>query len=245
MRFFFRLVLLALLLVIVAMISALTAMRFAIHGSVVTVPKFEGLSPSEAERVAIPLGLTVLVERQYYSPGVPEGRIMSQLPAAGTVVRRGWQVRVAQSLGPPRVAIPDVLNESLRAADLNIHRRGLDVGSIAYLSMPDVTSGQVLSQSPPPNAGFVSVPRISLLVSAPAAAPVYKMPNFTGRPLGSVNLELLDAGFHVGNVGVVASETANPSLNPPQPNPSSIIVSQSPAPGEMVSAGAAINFEVR
>ena len=45
------------------------------------------------------------VERQYYSPQIPEGRIMSQLPLPGAKVRRGWQVRVAQSLGPQRVAL--------------------------------------------------------------------------------------------------------------------------------------------
>jgi len=160
-------------------------------------------------------------------------------------VRRGWQVRVAQSLGPQRVAIPDVLNESVRAADLNIRRRGLDVGAIAYLPILGVNSGQVLSQSPPPNAGFVSVPRISLLVSAPASAKAYLMPNFAGQPLGSVNQALLDTGFHVGNVTLAPPDTANPPAIPPQPNPASIIVSQSPAAGEMVLGGATINFEVR
>ncbi|HXY52527.1 MAG TPA: PASTA domain-containing protein [Terriglobales bacterium] len=245
MKSFFRFLLLALVLLIVAMISAVTAMRFAIHGSVVTVPKLVGLSPAEAERAAVPLGLTVMVERQYYSPSIPESRIMSQWPAPGTVVRRGWQVRVAQSLGPQRVAIPDVLNESVRAAGLNIRRRGLDVGAIAYLPILGVNSGQVLAQSPPPNAGFVSVPRISLLVSAPAPAQAYLMPNFAGQPLGSVNQALLDAGFHVGNVTLAPPDVANPPAIPPQPNPASIVVSQNPAAGEMVLGGATLNFEVR
>ncbi len=39
MKAFFRFVLLALMLLLVAMASALLAMRFAIHGSEVTVPK--------------------------------------------------------------------------------------------------------------------------------------------------------------------------------------------------------------
>ena len=59
---------------------------------------------------------------------IAEGKILSQIPASDTRVRRGWQVRVAQSLGPQRVMIPDVLGQSGRAADLNIRRRGLDVG---------------------------------------------------------------------------------------------------------------------
>ena len=125
-----RFVLLALVLVIVAMISALTAMRFAIHGQEVTVPPLVGLGPGEAERAVAGVGLQMSIERQYYSPQIAEGKIMSQLPLPGTKVRRGWQVRVAQSLGPTRVAIPDVTGESEHAAELNIRRRGLDVASM-------------------------------------------------------------------------------------------------------------------
>jgi eukaryotic-like serine/threonine-protein kinase len=179
-------------------------------------------------------------------------QMMTQIPAAGTRVRHGWQVRVAQSLGPQRVTIPDVLNESARAADLNIRRRGLDVGSVAYLQLPGSTSDQVLAQSPPPDANGVSVPRITLLVSAVPQPQAFVMPSLLGQPLGSVNLALLDAGFHVGTVTIAPPDSAavslgapSPTAPPPQPTPASIIVSQNPAPGERVNAGASVNFEVR
>jgi len=251
MKTLFRLVLVALGLLLVAFTSALLAMRIAIHTSEVTVPKIVGLTPAEAERAAAGLGLSVTIERQYYSPEIPEGRIMTQIPPEGTKVRRGWQVRASQSLGPQRVSIPDVVGESARAADLNIRRRGLDIGSMAYAQMRGATADQVLAQSPPPNASGVSVPRISLLVSSGAPASVFVMPSFVGQPLGSVNLSLLDAGFRVGSVTVAAPaqiESAGApanSGNPPQPSPASIIVSQSPAPGQRVLAGASVNFEVR
>ena len=251
MKTFFRFALIALVLLLVAMASALLAMRFAIHGSEVTVPQLVGLTPLEAERGVAGLGLSVEVERQYYSADVAEGRIITQLPTAGTKVRRGWQVRVAQSLGPQRVVIPDVLGQSARAADLNIRRRGLDIGSMASLQMPGATADQVLAQSPPPNASGVSVPRISLLVTVPPQPPAFVMPSFLGQTLGTVNLALLDAGFHVGNVTVAAPPPENPSGSitlitpPPQPSPASIIVSQTPTPGQRVNAGAMVNFEVR
>ncbi|HZE25851.1 MAG TPA: PASTA domain-containing protein [Terriglobales bacterium] len=249
MKSFFRFVLVGLVLLLVAMFSALMAMRFAIHGGEVTVPKLTGLSPPEAERAVAGLGLNVAIERQYYSADVAEGRIMSQIPTPGTRVRHGWQVRVAQSLGPQRIAIPDVLGQSGRAADLNIRRRGLDVGSVAYLEMPGATPDQVLAQSPPPNASGVSVPRISLLVTTSLQAQAFVMPSFVGQPLGSVNLALLDAGFHMGNVTVDTSSTSasssSPEMPPPQPSPASMIVSQNPAPGQRVNAGATVNFEVR
>lgn len=265
-----RFVLLALVLVIVAMVSALTAMRFAIHGQEVTVPALVGQSPGDAERAAAGLGLRMSIERQYYSPQVPEGKIMSQLPLPGTKVRRGWQVRVAQSLGPTRVAIPDVAGQSEHAAELNIRRRGLDIASVAQVGTQGIPPDQVLAQNPPANAGQVLAPKISLLVTSDAGSQAFVMPSFVGQPLGTVSRTLQDAGFRLGNVteapapapaapaadqgstnagtpgaGQTASAVPQNNSPPAQVTPASIIVSQVPGAGQKVLAGATITFQVR
>jgi len=256
---------LALVLVIVAMVSALTAMRFAIHGQEVAVPPLVGVTPAEAERALASLGLQLSIERQYYSPQVPEGRIMSQLPLPGTKVRHGWQVRVAESLGPTRVSIPDVTGESEHAAELNIRRRGLDVTSMAQMEVPGTPADQVLAQNPTANATQVAAPKISLLVSAESQPQAFVMPSFVGQPLGSASRILQDSGFKLGNVNVVAPPSPAPgdaanateldslasgappvqAPPPPQATPASIIVAQSPAAGQKVYAGTAVNFDVR
>lgn len=241
--------LLALVLMTVALISALTSMQLAIHGREVTVPKIAGMTPGEAERAGAALGLQVVVERQFYSAEVPEGHIITQIPAPGMKVRRGWSVRAAQSLGPQRVAIPDVTGSSERAAELNIGRRGLALGSVAQVSLPDATVDQVVSQSPPANASGISTPKISLLISASPEPPAYVMPNLTGQPLGSATLTLQDAGMKVGKVSVLppaSSPDAQPAASTPsEPSAASMIVTQSPAPGQKIVAGTAVNFEVR
>lgn len=252
MKTFFRLALLALVLVIVALVSALTAMRFAIHGSEVAVPDLVGKAPAEAQRIAQANGLEVNVERQYYSSTVPEGKIVSQSPVAGTHVRRGWQVRVAASLGPQRAEIPNVVGESERVAEINIRRRGLDVTEVAQIAIPGSppaaqTPDQVISQSPPANASGVADPKINLLVNAAPQPEAFVMPSFVGQQLGSVTTILQNAGMRLGNV-TVAVPPANGSVPvPPSPiqSPSSIIVSQNPAAGEKIVSGAAINFVVR
>ena len=249
MKALFRFAVLALVLVVVALVSALTAMRFAIHGQEVEVPAIVGLSPVEAERSVAGLGLQIEVERQYYSPRVPEGRIMTQLPLPGTKVRRGWQVRVAQSLGPQRVAIPDVTGGSERVAELNIQRRGLSLGSVAHVNLLDAPLDQVISQSPPANASGVAAPKINLLVSDGAEPPTYVMPNLTGQPLGSAMLALQDAGIKAGKVSVLRpplpGEPQAATVAVSEPSAASMIVTQTPAPGQKITAGSAVNFEVR
>jgi beta-lactam-binding protein with PASTA domain len=258
MKFFFRFVLLALVLLVVALVSALTAMRFAIHGREVAVPDLVGKTPAEARKIADAAGFQMDIERQYYSAKIPEGRILSQLPAPGTQVRRGWQVRVAQSLGPQRVEIPNVLGESQRAAEINILRRGLDVGAVAQIGMRGASTDQVLGQSPSPNASGIAAPKISLLTTASGPPQAFLMPNFTGQALGGVTLVLQDAGFRLGDVSLTPSASVVPASSPdspivtlaipappPQPTPASVIVSQNPAPGAKIVAGSTVNLEVR
>lgn len=245
MKSFFRLVLLALMLLVVALVSALTAMRLAIHGSEVAVPDLVGKTPAEAQRIAELTQLQVAVERQYYSAAVPEGKVLSQLPPAGTQVRRGWQIRLAESLGPQRVEIPNVLGQSERAADINIRRRGLDVGAIARLQLLGAPADQVLAQAPPPNASGVSAPKISLLVAEAPSPQAFIMPNFMGQPLGSVTLALQDAGLRLGVVTLAGQAGSPATITTPQASSAGIIVSQTPAAGEKVTVGAVVNFEVR
>lgn len=252
MKSFFRFVLLALVLMVVALVSALTAMRFAIHGREVAVPDLVGRVPADARRVAEASGFDFEVERQYYSANVPEGKIMSQLPPAGTQIRRGWQIRVAESLGPQRVEIPSVLGQSERAAAMNIRRRGLDVAAIAHTPVASTPADQVLAQSPLPNASGVAAPKISLLVTVPAQPQAFVMPSFVSQSLGGVTLVVQDAGLRMGNVRGVAppsaingaGSSAAPTA-PSQPSPASVVVSQNPAAGSKVIAGSAIDFEVR
>jgi beta-lactam-binding protein with PASTA domain len=256
MKPLFRFAMLALALVVVALMSALTTMQFVIHGQEVQVPAVIGLAPADAERAVAGLGLQIEVERQYYSATIPAGRIMTQMPLAGTKVRRGWQLRVAQSIGPQRVSIPDVTRESERAAELNIRRRGLEVASTAEIQLPGIPADQVLAQSPPPNASQVAAPKTNLLISAAPDAPAFVLPNFVGQPLGSAARTVQDAGFKLGTVSLappapsdpaVAPNTASAPTPPPQqqPSPASMIVTQWPPAGQKVLMGAVVNFEVR
>ena len=232
-RRFFRYVLMVLVLLTVMLLSAMTAMRMAVHGREVTIPKLIGLSTEQAERISSANGLLLDTESRFYSDTVPEGRVVSQLPAPGTRVRRGWRMRIALSLGPQRAIIPDLTGQSPRAAEINVRRRGLDVGVVAVAHIPDAVPDQVLAQSPPANATTVSSPKVNLLVSAPEEAKSYVMPNLVGRHLADATQALQQAGLKLGGVTASASG-AGPGT----------IVRQSPPPGQRVTPGMTVTFEV-
>ncbi|HYE25558.1 MAG TPA: PASTA domain-containing protein [Clostridia bacterium] len=251
MRRTIRWLLRALVIVIVGLASMLTAMRFAIHGREVTIPKLVGMSPTEAERITSESGLVLARDERYYSSDVPAGKIMSQSPAPGTRVRSGWRVRVAESLGAQSVTIPNVVGQSERAAHLNVARRGLEIGNVATVSLPELPGDQVIAQSPPADARNVMSPKLNLLLNVAApAVPAFVMPDFVGSKLAEATVAVADAGLKVGKVTTVADPQVGPAgenkagENKPTSGSETIVVRQSIGPGHKVSAGMSVDFEV-
>src|ERR1700761_8063262 len=131
----FQFVLVVLMLAVLAMVSAVVTMHFAIHGAEVSVPDFKDLTVAEATSKAASMDLEVDVDNHFYSVDIPAGRIVNQSPAPGSVVRREWHVRLTASLGPQKTAIPKVTVSPQRLASIDIRRVGLELGQIA--EMPD------------------------------------------------------------------------------------------------------------
>jgi beta-lactam-binding protein with PASTA domain len=243
LRRFVSWMVLALVLVTVGMVSALTAMRLAIHGREVEVPKVVGSSLREADQSLRGQGLVLDVESHFYSAEVPEGRIVSQVPQPGTRVRRGATVRVAESLGPQRAVIPSVLGQSGRAAEINIRRRGLDVGTVAVVHLPDQPADQVIAQSPPPQAGDALSPKISLLVNAPLETQAFLMPDFSGRTLADAAEAVETAGLKLGTVTSGGARLTLPGGESRISIPATVR-RQLPLPGAKVTPGTVVHFEV-
>jgi beta-lactam-binding protein with PASTA domain len=244
MRKFFRFVLMAMILIVVGLMSALTAMRVAIHGRETTVPNFVKLTPSEAERTAVTAGLSVALEGQFYSADIPEGRVVSQVPAPGSRVRRGWRVRLAQSLGQQRVVIPSVIGQSPRAAELNVRQRGLELGDVVQIQLPDSPSEQIVAQSPPPNAVGIQSPKLNVLVAAESTPPEYVMPNFVGRSLSDAATAIEGAGFKIAQVSNAQAAAQEPTLPNNSISTTTIVTRQSPAAGQKVTTDTPITLEV-
>jgi eukaryotic-like serine/threonine-protein kinase len=243
MRRFVQFLALGLVLLLVMMASALTAMRYAIHGREVNVPNLMGKTVTEAQEAANALGLTLIMENKFYSDRIPAGRIVSQFPVPGSQVRKGWRVRGAESMGPQRSDIPNLVGQSSRAAEINVSRRGLALSSIALARLQDVPPGQIVAQNPPAHASGVTSPQISLLVAAPETEAVYVMPTFIGRHLAEVMPKLEDAGMKLGDL-TEAAPAGTPQARTKSFADSTIILKQSPAPGQKVTPGTTVSFVI-
>src|ERR1700739_4084914 len=115
---FFRMASVVMLLIAAALLSAITTMHFAIHGAEVQIPALKGMTVAEARSETAGLGLNLEVDNRYYSGEVASGHILTQSPEPGALVRREWHVRVAESLGPQQVDVPNTVGTDDRVAEL-------------------------------------------------------------------------------------------------------------------------------
>ncbi len=196
----------------VMVLAAGITLRLALHTGEVRIPELSGLTVPEASDAALRGGLDLNIEHRFYSTVVPAGRIVSQAPAAGSEVRRGWQVRVVESLGPQQVAVPNVIGEPTHEATMDLRRAQLDLGTVIHLDAPGQTDF-VLAQDPPPEGG-IDQPRINLLLSSAAsdATAAFLMPSFVGMSFTNANRAAIALGLRVATIGGM-SAAASPALS--------------------------------
>jgi len=246
---FFQVASLVMLLVAVALLAAVTTMHFAIHGAEVQVPALKGMTVAEARSQTSGLGLDLDVDNRYYSADVAAGHILSQSPTPGTVVRREWRVRVAESLGPQKVEVPDMLGTDERVAALKLRRVGLDVGATARLPFAKAAEGTVLAQDPPAHAQGIAQPNVNLLVAAPGdeAADGYVMPDLSGMTYSSAQSALARVGIKTAPpkfVDVAVGPVGGAGTMPKLPTAPGTVIAQLPPAGSRVDQTTQVKLTV-
>ena len=233
---FFRVVSVLAVLVFAGLTSAIVTMHFAIHGAEVQVPALKAMTVAEARSETAGLGLNLEVDNRYYSGEVAAGHILTQSPEPGALVRREWHVRVAESLGPQQVDVPNTVGTDERVAQLTLRRASIDVSPPAHLPTANAQEGTVLAQDPPAHAQDIAKPSVALLIAAPTDEQPdgYVMPDLTGSPVTAAIAELAKVGVHADTPQWVSLSIPNVDANsatpPPLPTaPGSVIAQQPPA----------------
>lgn len=245
---FFQIASLLMVLVTVALLAAITTMHFAIHGAEVQVPNLKGMTVPDAHSETAGLGLSLDVDNRYYSGDVAAGHILSQSPEPGAVVRREWKVRVAESLGPQKVEVPDMVGKEERVAALSLRRAGLEVGATVRMPYGGAAEGTVLAQDPPAHAQGIARPSINLLVAAPGddAPDGYVMPDVVGSLAAVAQAQLTRVGIKSTTtfVDVAVAPVGSGDALPRLPVRPGAVLTQSPMAGVRVGQDTVVRLTV-
>ena len=187
---------------VAVIVSALTAMRFAIRGREVEVPPLAGKTTDQAKEILSHNGLVLKVASSRFSSEVPEGHILEQIPPIGTRLKVNRTVRVLVSLGERRFAVPNLVGTSLRAAQLTLAQRKLALGKTLYAHTSDGDPSTVVYQAPKPGTQEGSDPSVNILISLGPPAEYFIMPDLIGKSADLVSSRARTEGFRLGKVNL-------------------------------------------
>ena len=226
-----QMALLIFILASAAFLSAITAMRIAIHGREVTMPNLTGKNVAEATSMVRSSGLMLRVADRVYSE-LPINVVVRQTPGAGLLMKESQQVHVVLSLGQRQLRIPLLEGNSLRASRIELLRAGLQVGEVSAVTMTDKPADEVVIQTPRPGNG-AATPRVDVLVSQGQRESAYVMPHFVGMTESDAQRRFDIAGLRRKVNYVTAPQW-----------PHATVIDQSPLAGSRLPAASTIELTV-
>src|SRR3989442_3536040 len=229
-----KLFLLTMIVVAVGFMSFFMAMKLVIGGQEVVTPNVVGRDLAQARKLLDNSRLQVKVRRERYDRNVPKGKVSTQLPPAGTRIKRGHVVSVIVSLGNRVNPIPDLEGSSIRAAQLLVSQQGFELGNISEIHLTDEKIDQVVTQFPTPNTRELIGSKIDILINRGSRPDLYVMPDLLGWDVNRA-LSFLDRNNIKAwqiTYGLYQDVTIG------------TVVKQFPEPGYALRAGEGIRLEV-
>ncbi|MFK8051393.1 MAG: PASTA domain-containing protein [Woeseiaceae bacterium] len=210
-----------------------TTLDFVVSlGPPVSTPNVVGLLQADAELALVNANLVVGVITEANDFNVPLGQIISQDPNGGTVVPEQTVVDLVVSLGPPTVAVPDVVGLTEAQARAALVAGELIVGNVLQQNSDVVPAGQVISQTPVAAEIAIVGSAVDLVVSL---GPVMvDVPNVAGLTRASADSAFVALGLVTGTVTELSSDTVAAGR----------IISQNPVAGTSVVLNTAVAIEV-
>jgi eukaryotic-like serine/threonine-protein kinase len=226
-----RVALLVFILASAAFLSAITAMRIAIHGRETTMPNLVGTNVGQASSILRSRGLVLKVADHIYSD-LPMNSIVRQTPTAGLLMKQSQQAHVVVSLGQRQLQIPLLEGHSLRASRIELLRNSLQIGEVSTSTLENVAPDEVVLQNPRPGAG-AATPRVDVLVAQAPHEASFVMPYLIGLDEISAQRRLDAAELH---------RKANYVSAPQWPH--GAVIDQTPAPGARTAASTQVELTV-
>ena len=116
------------------------------------VPSFIGMDYAQVQNNREYTGMYLFYVTEEYSDTVPAGQIMTQEPAADTVLKAGETIRLVVSKGPQKVEMPTIIGFTQAAAVEMLQSRGLIASCFMVVNDGSYAAGCVVSASEPAGA---------------------------------------------------------------------------------------------
>ena len=218
----------------------------------ITVPDVTKLSLQQAGNNLENSGLRFeVLERRAHS-AYPANYIIDQEPAPKSIVKPNRKVYLTVNTDvTPRTVVPNVVNMSLRNAEIQLENHGLTVGTRSYETSR--FRNTILRQSVAPGDTVSRGTVVNLAVSDGLGSRIVSVPDVIGLRLSEAQQEIINAGLRVDEIKFrPARDTIPNTILNIQPNETempegqgvTLIVSERFDAREEVESGAIIDDSV-
>jgi beta-lactam-binding protein with PASTA domain len=219
--------------ILLMIIAALTSFFVSLRGAEETmVPDVRTETLVDAMLALQERGMSAEVEVRFSADPALAGKVISQSPPAGTLVRAGKVIDLVVSRGARVDRIGTYVGRTL--VDIQRDLRALfatgdqtiQIGDVSYV-FSETDAGIVLAQDPPPGTDITAITQVDLVVSRGPDVERVTVPSFLGLPFELAISRMAQAGIPF--VFDVREAEADEQ--------SGIIVSQEPGPDTEIAVG--------
>ncbi|MDR1941976.1 MAG: PASTA domain-containing protein [Endomicrobium sp.] len=198
----------------------------------IVLPDVKGKNIVEAVEELSALGLGLRKESEEFNQSVPPGVVLRQSPPSGMNVRKGKVIKVAVSQGGEMIYVPNLVGQTVRAADIVLKSSILMTGEISKQYSVTAAKGIVISQDPPAGSSVEKDAVINLVVSdGNPPEGVLLMPDWINKNIDDAKEWALqnELSFDIRN-----EKSQNLAAN--------AVIRQSPAPDSLLNKSVKIIF---
>lgn len=202
--------LIALGIVVALLLDFLIMPSYTNYNEGITVPDVTKISLDEAAELLDEYGLRhEVLDRRAHS-AYPANYIIDQSPSPQQIVKPHRKIYLTVNTAQtPQTVVPDVVNMSLRNAEIQLENHGLEVGTKSYESsrFRNTILRQSVAAGDTVDRGTV----VNLAVSDGLGSRIVDVPDIVGMRLSEAQQNITKAGLRVGEVRFQPSREFTPN----------------------------------
>lgn len=176
-------------------------------GKEIEAPNFKNMTIEEAEQYLEEneIDLKIKKDEEVVSEEIEKGKIVSQDPQAGEVIKEGSTIRVNISKGLGDGSVPDLKGQMKEDAESMLQAAGFKLGGVSEEASEE-PAGTILDQDPSPGTEAEKGTAVNIVVSDGSKAKAI-MPYLVGKSIGDAQSALTNAGLNLGSQSYDYSST--------------------------------------
>jgi eukaryotic-like serine/threonine-protein kinase len=200
-------------------------------GRYAEAPRLVDLPRDQAQSQAVNAGFQVVIGPGEYREDVAKDVVLAQDPGPGDRAVKGATITLTLSLGPERIAVPDVVGQTFAVAQAQLQEKKLTLARAEDKYDDTTPVGSVLAVDPAVNTQVRPGTKVTVTVSK--GRPPVVVPNVVGQNVGQAQGQLQQAGLVVEVEQVDAPD-----------KPAGEVLDQDPKPGAGVEKDTKIKLKV-